>query len=105
MSGLKIEGMAFLTAVLTGMIVVCGYTCIRKLRRVIPHSDIMTSIEDVVYWLVTAVYVFVQIFYTSSGSIRWYFVAGVVIGGAVFFRICRILSWLRRKIAKKGEEK
>lgn len=105
MSGLKTEGMAFLTAVLTGMIVVCGYTCIRKFRRVIPHSAVMIGIEDAVYWLVTAVYVFVQIFYTSSGSIRWYFVAGVVIGARIFFRARGILSWLWRKIAKKGEEK
>lgn len=105
MSGLRIEGMAFLTAVLTGMILVCGYTCIRKFRRVITHSSVMIAIEDGLYWLITSIYVFLQIFRTSNGSIRWYFVAGVVIGCGIFWKLSRMLSWILRKSDEKEEEK
>lgn len=103
MSGLKTEGMAFLVAVLTGMIIVCGYMCVRKFRRLFVHSVLATAIEDLLYWIVSAVYVFVQMFHTSSGNIRWYFVVGVILGVYLFFRVCRILPRIWRKIAKKRE--
>ena len=97
MTGLKAEWMAFVQAVISGMIVYWGYFCIRKLRRVIPHNLMAISIEDGVFWLVTSIYLFVQIYHTSNGSVRWYFVLGVVVGGLLLWRIQRVFE----KSAKK----
>lgn len=97
MTGLKAEWMAFVQAVISGMIVYWGYFCIRKLRRVIPHNLMAISIEDGVFWLVTSIYLFVQIYHTSNGSVRWYFVLGVVVGDLLLWRIQRVFE----KSAKK----
>ena len=80
MKGIGSEGIAFLQALLAGMIVYSVYLCVRKLRRVIRHSLTAVAIEDALFWLATAIYLFVQIYHTSDGSIRWNFVLGVVLG-------------------------
>lgn len=101
MLGLRTEIAAFLMAVLTGMTAVCVYTCIRQLRRVVVHSLAAIAVEDGVYWAGIAVYVFVQIYAASSGSIRWYFVLGVALGALVFL----LLSGLFRKLEMKWNKK
>lgn len=99
MAGLQSEGMAFVQAVLSGMIVYWGYFCIRKLRRIVSHNLIAISIEDGLFWIATTIYLFVQIYHTSDGSIRWYFVLGLVFGAAVMWRSHNTI----RKSAKKNK--
>ena len=92
MPGIKAEGAAFLEAVLAGMILYCAYTCIRLFRRIVHHTLSAIAAEDFLFWTGTAVYLFVQIYHTSNGSIRWYFILGVVCG------------WISEKmVAKKLE--
>ena len=38
-------------------------------------------------------YLFVQIYHTSSGSVRWYYILGVVVGAC-------LMSWLLQKVKK-----
>ena len=60
----------------------------------------MIGIEDILFWIFTAVYTFVQIYQTSSGVIRWYFVLGIVVGA---FLISKILEKIERKMKKIGD--
>ncbi len=101
MQGLRTEIAAFLTAFLTGMTVACAYLCIRKLRRVIPHSLSVIAVEDGIYWVGTAIYIFVQIYSTSSGSIRWYFIIGAGAGLLVFMLAGRVFRKIRAGLYKK----
>ena len=98
MEGLETEGMSFVQAVFSGMFVYWVYFCIRKLRRIVPHNLVVISIEDGVFWLATSIYLFVQIYYTSNGSIRWYFVLGVVFGAII---IWRVQQYVDKKCRKK----
>lgn len=105
MLGLRTEIAAFLMAVLTGMTAVCIYACIRQLRRVIGHSLAAIAVEDGIYWTGIAVYVFVQIYVTSSGSIRWYFVLGVMLGVSAFLLLSGLFRKLRLKWNKKKKSR
>lgn len=105
MSGLEAEGMGFLEAVLAGMIVYCAYTCIRKFRRVVKHNLIAIAIEDMIFWLGAAVYLFVQIYHTSDGSIRWYFILGVVLGLVFTAQVERIMKKIDKKMYAKKKNK
>ena len=80
MPGIKEEMMVFLVAVLSGAIVCLVYQCIRCFRRIVAHRLAAIGAEDMVFWIGSAVYMFVQIYHTSDGSIRWYFLLGVVLG-------------------------
>ena len=72
--------MVFLAAVVSGAIVRLVYQCIRCFRRIVSHTLAAIGAEDLIFWLGSAVYMFVQIYHTSDGSIRWYFLLGVVLG-------------------------
>lgn len=94
---LRGELIVFLVAVLTGGAVRLAYRCITCFRQLIKHSLIVIGIEDTIFWIASALYVFVQIYYTSSGSIRWYFILGIVLGAL-------ICSFILRKL-KKSDKK
>lgn len=104
MSGIEAEGMAFVQAVLAGMIVYSSYTCIRKFRRIIKHNLTAIAIEDMAFWLGTAIYLFVQIYYTSDGSIRWFFALGVVIGAGLAVLSANIFIKMHKKIVHKKKK-
>lgn len=105
MQGLRVEGMAFLTALLTGMTAACAYLCIRKLRRVIRHSRAAVTAEDGLYWIAASLYVFVQMYHTSSGSIRWYFIIGAGLGILLFFLSGRLIGKMISERRKKRRKK
>ena len=94
--GIGKELFIFLLAILAGAIVRLAYRCISCLRNVVHHAHWVIELEDMIYWVGTAIFLFVQIYYTSSGSVRWYFILGVGIGVTVmslflvvFRKICR----------------
>ncbi len=72
--------MVFLAAVVSGGIVRLIYQCIRCFRRIVSHTLAAIGAEDLIFWMGSAVYMFVQIYHTSDGSIRWYFILGVALG-------------------------
>lgn len=93
MPGIEAEGMVFVQALLAGMIVYCAYNCIRKFRRIVRHRPFAVAIEDVVYWLGTSLFLTVQMYYASDGSIRWYFVLGALLG-------CAACAMIERRLKK-----
>lgn len=96
--GIGKEVFIFLLAILSGAIVRLAYRCISCLRKVIHHVPWVIEIEDLIYWVGTAVFLFVQIYYTSSGSVRWYFILGIGIGAAVMSLSLAAAGKLCRKI-------
>lgn len=97
MSGLETEGLAFVQACLSGMIVYSGYYCIRKLRRVWKHNLLAIAVEDIIFWIMAAIFLFMQMYRTSDGSIRWYFVVGVVLGAGILFLLQRKIERFRKR--------
>lgn len=112
MPGIKEEMVVFLVAVLSGAIVCLVYQCIRCFRRIVAHRLAAIGAEDMVFWIGSAVYMFVQIYHTSDGSIRWYFLLGVVLGVilmSVFLngagKLIKKSTAIRRKIYPPGLDK
>lgn len=85
MPEIREEVLIFFQAILAGMIVRFTYRGLHCLREIVRHSLFMIEAEDILFWIATAFYLFVQIYHTSDGSIRWYFVLGIVLGGGSFF--------------------
>ncbi len=90
----------FLQAVITGIIVCAGYYLFIIVRRLIPHHIVVISIEDIIFWIWAAIYIFIQMYNTSYGSVRWYFILGIVVGVVLLIflmRKCKKLLDKRRK--------
>ena len=80
MEGIEKEVIVFAVAVLAGASVRLTYRCLGCFREIIKHSLLVMGIEDLVFWTGAAIYLFIQIYQTNSGRIRWHFILGVVIG-------------------------
>ena len=91
MQGIERELLVFAVALLSGASVRLTYQCLGCLRDIVPHSLTVINIEDILFWLSAAIYLFIQIYQTNSGSIRWHFILGVVFGAvfmSFFVRTC-----------------
>ena len=74
------EMLGFLTAIISGMVVKLGYQTLCCVRDIWKHNYFLIGIEDLLFWIGTAMYLFVQIYHTNNGSVRWGFILGVVVG-------------------------
>lgn len=90
--------MIFLLAVIAGAVVRLSYRCICCFRSIVRHSLYAVEIEDMLFWIGAAVYLFVQIYHTSDGSIRWYFILGVVLGVVLMSAFLGGLEKMYKKI-------
>lgn len=83
MQGIEKELLVFVVAVLSGASVRLAYRCLGCFRDIVPHSLLLINIEDILFWISAAIYLFIQIYQTNSGSIRWHFILGAAFG-AIF---------------------
>ena len=67
-----------------GLYLALIYDAFLILRNVIKHKDIFVYIEDFIYWLFCAYYVFDNLYKIGNGYIRWYMALGVGIGMLVY---------------------
>lgn len=98
MFGLEREFAIFLHSVLMGMVLLATYFCFEALRHLFPHKSWMIDIEDISYWCVVSVYIFVQLYHTNNGKIRWFSILGVVIGAIFLWKILSVLQKTVKKI-------
>ncbi len=98
MLGINREATIFISACLTGNLLYLAYCALYVLRKLIRHSEFWVSMEDMFYWILAGVYLFIEIYRTCNGSIRWYFVVGVLLGAILTAAIIR--KFLKKVIAK-----
>ena len=100
--GIEKELSVFLQAILAGNIIYLVYSVIRVVRRLWKHNLFFVSLEDLIFWIGTGIYLFIRIYQTSDGIIRWYFVLGVLFGGIITHFI---ISQISKKYIAKREKK
>ncbi|MGN1266714.1 MAG: spore cortex biosynthesis protein YabQ [Dorea sp.] len=99
------ELLIFVMAVIAGAVVRLFYRAITIFRKIFKHKLWVINLEDLVFWLVISVYLFVQIYHTSNGSIRWYFVLGVVVGVVGISAFIQKIEKALKKIYVSEKEK
>ena len=97
MSGIGTEAAVFLYAGLSGMTVFFAYRILGCIRKILPHSSAAVGAEDILFWTGASGYLFYCMYITTYGSIRWFFVLGVVCGIITAY----FLISLARKVAEK----
>lgn len=65
---------------LMGMTLLLVYDQIRIFRRLVPHGTIWVGIEDMLFWIASAVLLFAMLYKENSGYIRGFVIGGVVVG-------------------------
>ena len=101
--GIEKELSVFLQAVLAGNLVYLSYLTLRVFRRILKHNLFWISVEDAIFWMTTGFYLFSKIYQTSNGTIRWYFVLGVLAGGIFTHHIISKITKKKIDKSKKRE--
>lgn len=74
------DSVFLLHALLTGVFITFVYDGFIILRRVIPHKSFVESLEDLIFWIFCAIYVFSWLYRESNGTLRWFAVVGAMAG-------------------------
>lgn len=104
-SGIIDELSFLLHSFLLGIGMIIFYDIFRILRRLIPHKSVFVSIEDMFYWIVCAVLIFLMLYKENDGIIRWFAIAGMTGGmflynGTISSYVTNGISWILEKIIK-----
>ncbi|MFP4698327.1 MAG: spore cortex biosynthesis protein YabQ [Eubacteriales bacterium] len=79
------QGHLFVISILSGFAIGVFYDIIRIIRRVIKHSNWLINVEDVLFWVISSVFLFVILFNQNGGVIRGYAIIGVGLGMFLYF--------------------
>lgn len=80
--GLEVQ--FFLVSILSGAILLFVYDIIRIFRRIIKHSKVLVAIEDILFWVVSSIFIFIMMYKQNNGDIRGFSIMGMVIGMLVY---------------------
>jgi len=105
------ENVFLLHAFASGIFITFLYDILRIWRRVQPHKGLLVSLEDLVFWIFCAFYIFQLMHQESNGSLRWFAVMGALAGMLLYKKtvsgllvryvsqaLCRVRDLLRRVI-------
>lgn len=84
---ITIELQFFLVSILSGAILLAVYDILRILRRVIKHNSVFIAIEDLLFWVVSSVFIFAMMYRQNNGIIRGFSVMGMAIGMILYHYI------------------
>ncbi len=70
----------FLYAILAGAVAAFFYDILRIKRRAIRTGVVIISLEDIVYWFVAAVFLFITVYKSNSGEMRGFIFIGNILG-------------------------
>ncbi len=65
---------------LLGVIIMILYDVLRIFRKLVNHSVFVLALEDLIYWLLCGICIFLMLYKENNGSVRWFAVAGVACG-------------------------
>lgn len=73
-----------LAAAFTGMLLLFVYDLLRIIRKLIPHKSWITGVEDLLFWVGSAVALFAMLYRENSGYIRGFAILGVLTGMLIY---------------------
>lgn len=63
-----------------GVLITIAYDLLRIWRRCIRHSRFLVSLEDFLFWVICAIFIFLMLYKENNGILRWYCIGGAGIG-------------------------
>lgn len=57
----------FAVSIVSGCLLVFLYDVLRVLRRLLPHGTILIAVEDIIYWMVCAFFIFAMLYQKNDG--------------------------------------
>lgn len=100
---------SFTIYIISGIIIGIFFDVFRILRRSFKTSDIITYIEDILFWIFSGIFLLFVVFKFNNGEIRSYIIIGLLCGILIYMLTIskyfikvnvKILTFLKNIIAK-----
>ena len=80
------ENQAYLFVIFTfvGMIIGILFDFFRILRKTFKTKDIITYIEDIIFWIMTGIIIIHSMYKFCDGELRFFMIIGIVLGTAIY---------------------
>ena len=100
---------SFVIFTILGILIGIIFDIFRILRKTFKTSDIITYIQDVIFWIITGGLILFSIFIFNNGELRFYLFIGIVIGLVVYMLYLSkyfikinifIINWIKKIISK-----
>lgn len=75
---------SFLIFTILGILIGIIFDIFRILRKTFKTADIITYIQDVIFWIITGGLILLSIFIFNNGELRFYLFIGIFIGLVVY---------------------
>lgn len=75
---------SFLVYLISGVIIGIFFDIFRILRKSFHTPDIITYMEDILFWLFTGVFLLIVLFKFGNGQLRIYNIIGILIGAFIY---------------------
>lgn len=102
--GISSEARIFIYACLAGISVLAAYGILICFRKLVRHSTLIQGVEDLCFWVGASVYIFWKMYETTYGSIRGFFLFGLICGGGIGFSAAKAAVKIYAKAKKKLEK-
>lgn len=81
-----VENQAYLFLVfsLTGVIIGLLFDLFRVLRKSLKTADIITYLEDILFWIFSGILILYNIWYFNDGEIRLFMFLGIIMGIMIY---------------------
>lgn len=98
----------FLIFVINGAIIGLVFDIFRILRKSFKTSDIITIIQDILFWIITGLIILYSIFVFNNGEIRFFMFIGIFLGVGLYMLLLSryiikasvaIITFIKRIIA------
>lgn len=70
----------FFCSIIGGVVIALIYDVFRILRKTVRTGNLLTYIEDILFWVIVAVVMFATVYYSNEGELRSYIFLGAFIG-------------------------
>lgn len=94
------ELVIFRNSCILGAFMMAIYDVLRIFRRIIPHGVVWVSLEDILYWIIFGMAVFVLLYRENDGALRAYIIGGTAAGILLYYLILGrwLVKWLSVRI-------
>ena len=78
------QALLFIIFIINGIIIGILFDIFRILRRSFKTSDIITYIQDIIFWILTGFILLYSVFTFSNGEIRFYMFLAIFLGCLIY---------------------
>ncbi len=78
------QALIFIVFTFTGILLGILFDFFRVFRRTFNTIDIITYLEDILYWILAGIIVLYNIWFFNNGEIRFFMIIGIVMGAIIY---------------------